>query len=153
MTKILYMDHPQMDLGSFNLWNGLCESLGPENVVVFPYKKMYYGRNDHFNDGYIQFLREYVENCKVAGGVELPYGIPPFATGEDIINGWPEATERPYLAIQPEQQEYSEDNIIDMIKRGEFSFIVLTSGHRCNTIALARIRDSWRIGEVTTNSI
>lgn len=148
MTKILYMDHPQFDLGAYNLYNGLCEAIGPENVVTFPYKKIYYGRRDHFNDGYIQFLREYIENCYIENcknGIEsLPYGIPPFQVGEDIINGYPGAFDRPYLTIFPEQPEYSEDDIIRMIQKGEFSFIMLTSGNRCNTITLARIRD--RIG-------
>lgn len=136
MTKILYLDHPQFDLGAFNLFNGLCEVLGPDNVVVFPYKKIYYGQKDDFRGSYLEFLRQVIRSQ------QLPQGIPPFQQNEDIINGWPNTTpEGPYLITQPERPQYTEDDIVNMLRRGEFSIIVLASSNRVNTLTLARLRD------------
>lgn len=138
--KILWLDHGQMDLGAFNQFTGLCEILGYENIITFPYKRMYYKDKEHFNSGYVQFLREYYLYNKNS----LPYGIPPFQPGEDIINGYPDTVQTPYIISQPKKEDelhLSEDQIIEKIKKGEFRFIVLASGHRSNTMALARIRD------------
>jgi len=135
--KILYMSHPQMDTGGVLLFMGLCEVLGPENIVTFPPVKMFYGITDDHKGPYTEFLRQAVKS------EPLPQGIPPFAPGEDVINGWPDAFDLPYLVSQTTElyREYKEDEIVAQIKAGAFSFIVLTSGHRINTIALARLRD------------
>ncbi len=133
--KILFLDHPQIDLGAFNLYNGLCEVLGPENVIVFPFKKIYHGIFDDCKGGYLDFLRHIIKT------EPLPYGIPPFQPNEDIVNGWPNVFEKSNYVIQPIQKEYTEDEIISMVRAGTFPFIILASSHRANTIALARIRD------------
>jgi hypothetical protein len=41
--KILYLEHPEEDKGSYFLFSGLCEILGDKNVITFPLKKIYYG--------------------------------------------------------------------------------------------------------------
>jgi len=41
--KVLYLVHPEQDYGEYYLFNGLCEILGEENVVTYPFKKSYYG--------------------------------------------------------------------------------------------------------------
>ncbi len=137
MTKILYLDHPQFDLGCFNLYMGLCEVLGDENVVVFPQKKLYFGQVDDYSGGYSSFLRKLYDKSALA----LPYGIPPLAPGEDVINGYPNTRELPYFMGRAPHPDYTEDQIVDMVRAGTFSFIVLASSNRVNTIALARIRD------------
>jgi len=138
--KILYMSHPQMDTGGLLLFMGLCEVLGPESIVTFPPVKMFYGITDDHKGPYTELLRQVVKT------EPLPQGIPPFAPGEDVINGWPNARDEPYLIEQPKEayKEYTEDEIVQQVKAGAFSFIVLTSGHRINTIALARLRDKLK---------
>ena len=42
--KVLFLCHPELDIGEYCLFNGLCELLGDENVVTFPYKKIYNGQ-------------------------------------------------------------------------------------------------------------
>lgn len=137
MNKILWLIHPQFDLGEFNLYMGLVDIIGLDNIVVFPRKSLYYGQVDNYSGGYPAFLRDiYIKNKG-----QLPYGIPPFADGEDVIGGYPNTRELPYLVTVGEHPEFTEDNIIDAIKAGSFDFIVLTSSNRICTMALARIRD------------
>jgi len=126
-----------MDTGSLLLFMGLCEVLGSESIVTFPPVKMFYGITDDHKGPYTERLRQVVKT------EPLPQGIPPFAPGEDVINGWPNARDEPYLIEQPMEayREYTEDEIVQQVKSGTYSFIVLTSGHRINTIALARLRD------------
>lgn len=126
-----------MDTGSILLFMGLCEVLGPDSIVTFPPVKMFYGITDDHKGPYTEFLRQAVKT------EPLPQGIPPFAPGEDVINGWPNARDEPYLIEQPTglYREFTEDEIVQQVRAGAISFIVLTSGHRINTIALARLRD------------
>ena len=44
--KILYLSHPEADFGEYYLFSGLCQILGDENVVTYPYKKSYFGEVD-----------------------------------------------------------------------------------------------------------
>lgn len=137
--KILYLDHPQFDLGSFNLYMGLCELIGNENIVVFPQKKLYFGEIDDYSGGYSSLLRK---KYLVDKNEPLPAGIPPFAPNEDLINGYPNTRELPYLVTQSPHTDYTEEQVVDMIRAGAFAFIVLASSNRVNTIALARMRDN-----------
>lgn len=146
--KILFLDHPQYDTGAFCLWAGLCDILGPNNVIVFPPKKLYYGNVDYHNEGYIAYLRDIYVNQKLT----LPHGIPPLQQGEDIINGYP-THDTPYFVVHRGQPEYTEDDIVDMIKSRQFGLIVLASGHRANTIALARLRDKFGGGNIGMNNL
>jgi hypothetical protein len=41
--KVLYVDHPEGDFLSAVVYMGLCQELGPDNVVDYPYKKSYHG--------------------------------------------------------------------------------------------------------------
>lgn len=52
IKKILYLVHPEQDFGEQFLFTGLCQLLGDENVVTYPYKKTYYGEiaNDYVLD-------------------------------------------------------------------------------------------------------
>jgi hypothetical protein len=42
-VKVLYLDHPEGDFLSAIVYTGLCQELGPENVVDHPYKLSYHG--------------------------------------------------------------------------------------------------------------
>ena len=46
--KVLYLVDPQADFGAFFLYNGLCETLGEENVVMYPPKLSYLGLTDKY---------------------------------------------------------------------------------------------------------
>lgn len=50
--KVLFLCHPEVDIGEFSIFDGLCELLGDENVVTYPYKKIYNGQvaDDYFLD-------------------------------------------------------------------------------------------------------
>lgn len=136
--KILMLEHPQMDLGTFNLYNGLCDSIGDENIIVFPQKSLYFGKTDDFSSGYPAFLRKTYITDKTE---QVPYGIPPFAPNEDVINGYPQTRELPYLVTRGHHSEFTEDNVVSALKAGSFDFIILSSSNRVNTMALARLRD------------
>jgi hypothetical protein len=158
MKKILYLEHPQADLNAYNIYKGLCELLGEENVIDFPRKRVYRAEYDVFDSPYLSMLRlEHTSNKS------LPYGIPPFAPGEDIISGWPDVRipveEAPWtwghfvpkrfkyqggyplIGLSTKDRDHSEDDIIRMLKNNEIAFIVLSTSHRVCTIALARLRD------------
>ena len=44
--KILLLSDPQSDYGAYYLFNGLCQVLGDNNVITYPFKKSYYGMTD-----------------------------------------------------------------------------------------------------------
>ncbi len=46
--KVLYLADPQADFGAFFIFNGLCETLGEENIVVYPSKLSYLGLTDKY---------------------------------------------------------------------------------------------------------
>lgn len=41
--KVLFLTHPEADYGEYFLYNGLCEALGVENIIDYPYKRSYHG--------------------------------------------------------------------------------------------------------------
>jgi hypothetical protein len=43
--KVLFLDHPEADYLAAILYTGLCQELGPENVVDWPRKCTYHGEN------------------------------------------------------------------------------------------------------------
>ena len=43
IKKVLYLTHPEQDYGEAFLFYGLCQVLGDENVVTYPFKRTYYG--------------------------------------------------------------------------------------------------------------
>lgn len=45
MTRVLWVDHPEGDFGAAIVFWGLCQELGPDNVVDWPYKRSYHGEN------------------------------------------------------------------------------------------------------------
>lgn len=44
--KILYLVHPEQDYGEFYLFNGLCEAVGKDNLILYPIKLAYTGQSD-----------------------------------------------------------------------------------------------------------
>ncbi len=50
--KTLYLEHPEADFMGAIVYMGLCEELGAENVVDYPYKKSYHGETDVYPSFY-----------------------------------------------------------------------------------------------------
>jgi len=46
MSKILYLAHNEQDYGCYMAFNGLCETLGEENIILYPPKLSYLGLPD-----------------------------------------------------------------------------------------------------------
>jgi hypothetical protein len=44
--KILFLDEMQQDYGTYYLFNGLCELLGEESLILYPFKLSYLGYTD-----------------------------------------------------------------------------------------------------------
>lgn len=44
--KILFLDEMQQDYGTYFLFSGLCELLGEENIILYPFKLSYLGYTD-----------------------------------------------------------------------------------------------------------
>lgn len=46
--KILFLIHPEQDYGEAFIFQGLCELLSQENIILYPFKLSYLGINDNF---------------------------------------------------------------------------------------------------------
>lgn len=44
--KILFLDEMQQDYGTYFIFNGLCELLGEDNIILYPFKLSYLGYTD-----------------------------------------------------------------------------------------------------------
>lgn len=156
MKKILYLEHPQVDVAAYLIYKGLCEVYGEENIIDFPYKKAYRAEKEFFNDDYLNSIRLQMSEKRT-----IPYGIPPLSPGEDIVSCGPQIDiglpynwgyfvpedfdgpgAYPIVGAKINNNSYLEDKIIKMLLNGEFAFIILSTSHRVSTIALARLRDA-----------
>lgn len=50
--KVLFIDHPEADYVAAALYMGLCQELGPHNVIDWPYKPSYHGKTDRYPSFY-----------------------------------------------------------------------------------------------------
>jgi hypothetical protein len=120
--KVLYLDHPEADYLSAPLYMGLCQELGPENVIDHPYKRSYHGEIHTYPSPYAIDL----------SGEGLPWQRPakegPDAMGTTAPFDW--------MIAQP-GREWSHDEVIDRL--GEFSLIVFAAPRLYNTAALRDI--------------
>jgi len=51
-VKVLYLDHPEADFLSSIVYMGLCQELGPENVVDYPFKRSFHGEVHRYPSPY-----------------------------------------------------------------------------------------------------
>lgn len=69
MTKVLWLTHPESDYGATFAFSGFCQVLGSENVLDYPVKPTYHGKDDNNyprlwcndgpgNTGRFEWLRE-----------------------------------------------------------------------------------------------
>jgi hypothetical protein len=52
VKKVLYLEHPEADFLAAIVYMGLCQELGPENVVDYPYKRSYHGEVHRYRTPY-----------------------------------------------------------------------------------------------------
>jgi hypothetical protein len=118
--KVLFLDHPEADFLAAALFMGLCEELGAENVVDFPFKLSYHGQVHRYMSPYRAADRGYDTN--------IPEGCPPQDVGTTGPFDW-----------MPAQggREWSRDEVIAALQRREFDLVILASPRKYNVTALA----------------
>jgi hypothetical protein len=126
-VKVLFIDHPEADMGSAMLFLGLCQELGPENVVDWPYKESFHGKTSY---------------------------IPPRYSGDPgskstwqewITNKDGNCSPFTWMVPQPETQ-WSDDDVASNIHN--FDLVILASPRLVNQTALL-----WLIRRVGRGSI
>ena len=125
--KVLYLDHPEADFLAALTYLGLCEELGAENVIDYPYKRSYHGQIHTIKSSYTTDPGKtpWQEWYKAKDGVAYDQ-ITPFVWMKDQpIRGW------------------RRDEVISRID--EFDLIVLASPRKHNTDALIDLMQSCEI--------
>ncbi|MBU0778362.1 glycosyltransferase [Patescibacteria group bacterium] len=109
--KLLYLSHPETDYGAEHLWFGLCQQLGSENVVDFPYHYTFHGKAEQLQNPEVRnYLANHRESPLAKGGYSAPLHWMPSSKGA----------------------EYSYEDIKKLIKSGEFDIILLPSPREIN---------------------
>lgn len=105
--RILYLTHPEADQGGYCLWNGLCEVLGVENVIDYPWKASYHGETDVYPSFYAGYNVGDTQWQRNGGemGMTAPFE-------------WTVARSAP---------KYSLDEIKDKLKQNYFDIVVCES--------------------------
>lgn len=101
--KILYLSDPEPDYGSTQLYMGLCQYLGDENVIDFPYKCCLHDKVERLENADIAAFMKNNPNVSIHGNNSIPYS-------------W---------IVPSKGVEYNYNQIVDMIKSGIFSMILL----------------------------
>ena len=120
--KILYIDHPEADFLSAIVFIGLCQELGAENVIDYPYKRSYHGEVHQYPSVYDRdpgkTLWQHWQSTNAGNlGVTAPFA---------------------WMIAQP-GKEWSRDEVISRVR--EFSLIVLASPRPYNSAALSDLID------------
>ena len=139
--NILFLDHPQHTLGTWNLWEGLARVLGSQSIIDYPYKGVFHGKPaDLMAVQWYERIYEEIEH-----GAPLPQGIPSFGRGEPLTTQDERIIPLNVLPVEhatvSPQREHDELEIVQALDNGYFQLIVLGCSHRVPTIALARLRD------------
>ena len=116
MRRVLFCDHPESDYLAAMLHLGLCQVLGPENVVDYPYKRSYHGETHRYPSVYATDPGSSEHRKWLAG--ETPMGVTsPFD----------------WYTAQP-AREWSRQEVIDNLHG--FELVVLASPRKNNGEAL-----------------
>lgn len=102
--KILYLEHPEPDGGTSQLFMGLCKVLGDDNVVDFPYKYCLHGQVEKLQNEDVKVFMKDDPSVFPNGGYSEPYA-------------W---------MIPSNGSEFHYDEIKRMVKNGEFDLILMT---------------------------
>jgi len=117
--RVLYLDHPESDYLSAQVFLGLCQELGPESVVDYPYKVSFHGGVHTYPHVY-----------------ETDPGSNAWQTWR-MTEGGPVGTTHPFewMPAQP-GREWSRDEVIEATRSGGFDAVILASPRKYNTAAL-----------------
>jgi len=102
--KILYLEHPEPDGGTSQLYMGLCQVLGDDNVIDFPYKYCLHGKTERLQNDDVKVFMKDNPSVFPGGGYSDPYE-------------W---------MIPSKSPEHHYSDIKDMINRGDFDLILMT---------------------------
>jgi hypothetical protein len=119
--RLLFLCHEETDYVEAQIYLALCEELGPDNVVDFPYKLSYHGQVHRYPSIYR------TDPGTTATGSWKDGDVP---MGETSPLSW--------MRAQP-SREWSFDEVIRGIKDGSFDAVVLTSPRTTNSRVLEQI--------------
>ncbi|MBU0846451.1 glycosyltransferase [Patescibacteria group bacterium] len=102
--RILFIEHPEPDGGSTQLFMGLCQLLGDENVVDFPYKYCLHGQVERLQNEDVKVFMKENPTVFPNGGYSDPYE-------------W---------LIPSKGREYHYEEIKEMVKNGAFDLVLMT---------------------------
>lgn len=118
--KVLYIDHAEADFLAAQVYLGLCQELGPDNVVDFPFKRSYHGQ-----------LHEYpsVYNRDPGSSLWQTWQV----TDKGNIG---KTTPFAWMQSQP-GKEWTEDEVVSNLRK--FDVVVLASPRQYNSAALSAL--------------
>jgi len=102
--KILYLEHPEPDGGTTQLYMGLVQLLGEENVVDFPYKYCLHGQIEQLQNEDIRVFMRDNPTVFPNGGYSDPF----------------------LWAISSGGAEYHYEEIKEKVRNGEFDLVLMT---------------------------
>jgi hypothetical protein len=147
VRRVLILDHPQFTSATYYLWHGLkeLEELFPNEleVEVYPYTPAHYHQTyyDLRDLAWYRNMSEAVVHWK-GSPQDLPYGIPPFQTDEQLTAGGVTAIERgiKHRNFGARKVMMTEDEVVQLLNAGYYNLIVLGNSHRVPTIALSLLK-------------
>lgn len=121
--KILFVDHPEADYLAGQIYLGLCQELGPENVIDYPFKKSFHGEVHVYPHVY-----------------ETDPGSGPYSSWWKDADGVAMGSTPPFewLPAQP-GRAWSCDEVARGLSSGGFELVVLASPRRDNAAALREL--------------
>jgi Glycosyl transferases group 1 len=119
VTRVLYVDHPEGDFQSAIVFTGLCQVLGPENVVDYPYKKSFHGLMHNYPSPY---------------AVSIPGVLPWQRPASDAPGAMGSTGPFDWMAAQP-GREWPKEEVVSRLR--EFDLVILASPRAYNEVALA----------------
>ena len=127
--SVLFLDHPEADFLAGALYLGLCEELGPEHVVDYPYKRSYHGEHHTYPSPYERDPGSTPWQSWSGGG----------STGHTSPFAWMRAQSG---------REWSRDEVVSRIE--EFGLAILASPRSWGLAALEDLRRAtgWRMPPV-----
>lgn len=108
--KVLYLEHPESDFLATHIYLGLCEELGPDNVVDYPYKRSYHGETHLYPN-------PYPSSDTTTSGCTSPFAWMPAQPG----------------------REYDREEILAGLRDKRFDLVALASPRKVNTDSLRDI--------------
>jgi hypothetical protein len=121
-VRVLYIDHPTPDLLSGILFKGLCEEIGAENVVDYPWKALYHGYN-YDGEGSVHAPFPWMK-CVQSSGPWTEDAVADHIGDFDLV----------VLASPREKNALALDRLIGRVGRGRLRRFAMVDGEDYTTI-------------------